>query len=415
MRMDGILIATTRNADLQTLGTGGQRAIQAWDQIVGYVRRTLGNEHAALFAEPNQDPDRGVTDWYAVGEGETAVLSALNESDREAATGTLARLHGDISAASERLRKSAREEERFLGEMIALALIVPGPEYIRVVGKQPVFVAWGHTFINAAMNPELLIGRVPLSATRGPAQLGANSVNPMRIVGPPAAPASNLWKYVLGALLLACLLLFLPLLLLLLDPLHWFRVTEAQCVVSPSNVALLDELRTEAQREGSLRDQLAQVALERGERRTACPPRIVPVPGTDANRANEAGARAGKLQIILAWDDIDDLDLVVLCANGQKIFFNEKSNCGGTLDVDQNRSEADASKTPVESIVFDSAPAPGSYRIVVLKYAHRVTAPARSAFRVTVRQDGRPDRVSTGMVGLDETATVDPVVVPPPP
>ena len=55
MRMDGILIATTRNADLQTLGTGGQRAIQAWDQIVGYVRRTLGNEHAALFADDGVD------------------------------------------------------------------------------------------------------------------------------------------------------------------------------------------------------------------------------------------------------------------------------------------------------------------------------------------------------------------------
>ena len=44
----------------------------------------------------------------------------------------------------------------------------------------------------------------------------------------------------------------------------------------------------------------------------ACPPRVIPAPGTDARRAKEAGARTGKLQIILAWDDIDDLDLVVL-------------------------------------------------------------------------------------------------------
>jgi len=276
--MDGILIATTVNAELQILGTGGQRTIHVWDQIVGFVRRTLGAEHAALFAEPNQDPNRGVTDWYASVPGEAAVLDTLPPPEREAATATLTRLHGEISAASERLRQSGREEERFLGEMLALALITPAPGYIRVVGRQPVLVAWGHTLVNAAMNPELLIGRLPSRAARGPAPQGSAGAGPMRIVGPPPPPVSQAWKYVLGALLLACLLLFLPLLFLLLDPLHLFRATAAQCVVAPSDVALLDELRTETQRESSLRDQIARVALEMGNRRAACPPRPAPTP-----------------------------------------------------------------------------------------------------------------------------------------
>lgn len=276
--MEGILIATTVNAELQTLGTGGQRAIHAWDQIVGFVRRTLGPEHAALFAEPNQDPNRGVTDWYASVPGEAAVLDSLAPPEREAAVATLTRLHGEIGAASERLRQSSREEERFLGEMLALALITPAPGYVRVVGKQPVLVAWGHTLVNAAMNPELLIGKLPSRAARGPAPQGGIGASPMRIVGPPPQPVSQAWKYVLGALLLACLLLFLPLLILLLDPFHLFRATAAQCVVAPSDIALLDELRTEAQRESSLRDQIARVALEMGNRRAACPPRPAPTP-----------------------------------------------------------------------------------------------------------------------------------------
>jgi hypothetical protein len=420
--MDGILIATTRNADLQTLGTGGQRTIHAWDQIVGYVRRTLGPEHAALFAEPNQDPDRGVTDWYGVGDGTVGTLSTLEPGQREAVTATLSRLHGDIREVSEKLRQSVREDERFLGEMLALALVTPGTEYTRVIGEQPVLVAWGHAPINAALTPELLIGHVPRAGVGARAAAGTRPAgSPMRIVGPPAARASNAWKYLLGAVLLACLLLALPFLALMLDPGGWFRVTAAQCVVSPTDVSLIDELRTEAARESRLREGLARVALELGNRRTACPPRPAPAPVPppapsqtgDANRAHEAGARTGKLQIILAWDDIDDLDLIVVCPDGKKIFFDTKTNCGGTLDVDKNSRSADAAHTPVENVVFERDPDPGRYRIFVLKYAHRGGAPERSPFRVTVRQEGQPDRVSTGTVGPNQQAPVEPVIVTP--
>jgi hypothetical protein len=415
--MDGTLIATTRNADLQTLGTGGQRAIHAWDQIVGYVGRTLGPEHAALFAEPNQDPDRGVTDWYAVGEGDVGILSALRGPEREAATATLARLHGDIRAASDRLRQSTREDERFLGEMLGLAVVTPGPDYVRVVGRQPILIAWGHTLVNAPMNPELLIGQVPLRTAMHSVRVGG-PVGPMRIVGPPLPLASHLWKWVLGALLLACLLLFVPLLGLLLDPFHLFRAVAAQCVIAPGDVALLEELRTEAQRESGLRDQIARVALEMGNRRAACPPRVLPAPlpppqppSADVRRAEEIGARTGRMQIILAWDDVDDLDLVVICPSGEMIFFNGQSACGGTLDIDRNRSEVGATSTPVENVVFERAPASGQYRILVWKYAHRSQAPVRTPFRVTVRREGLPDRVSTGTVAPDEKVPVEPVVV----
>lgn len=420
--MDGTLIATTSNAELQTLGTGGQRAIQSWDQIVGYMQRTLGAEHAALFAEPNPDPDRGITDWYAQSDGQAAILGAMEGAAREQAAATLARLHGDIRAASERLRESRREDERFLGEMLSLALIVPGTEYIRVVGSQPVLVAWGHTLINAAADPELLIGALPRTV-RGPAARGAVGLGPMKIVGPPLPVASNLWKWVLGALLLACLLLFLPLLALMYDPFHWFGATAAQCVVAPADVALLEELRTVTERETRLRDQIARVALEAGNRRTACPPRVLPAPpppapppeppkSADAERAEKAGAKAGKVQIILAWDDIDDLDLVVICPDGEKIFFNGTAACGGRLDIDQNREPSSATKSPVESIVFDQPPSPGQYRILVWKYAHRPQAPTRTPFRVTVRQEGQPDRVSTGTAGPDEKVPVEPLNIP---
>jgi hypothetical protein len=191
--------------------------------------------------------------------------------------------------------------------------------------------------------------------------------------------------------------------------------------VAPADVALLEELRTEAERETRLRDQIARVALEAGNRRAACPPRVLPAPpppareppkSADAKRAEDAGAKTGKVQIILAWDDIDDLDLVVICPNGQMIFFNGTEACGGRLDIDQNRNSGSATKTPVESIVFDKPPGPGQYRITVWKYAHRPQAPVRTPFRVTVRQEGQPDRVSTGTVGPDEKVPVEPLNIP---
>src|SRR4051812_46981686 len=92
---DGSLIATTRNADLQALGTGGQLAVQAWGQITGYLRRNRSPQHAALFAEPNPDPDRGTTDWYAEGVGDAPPLDQLPQPAQDAARTEFTRLFTD--------------------------------------------------------------------------------------------------------------------------------------------------------------------------------------------------------------------------------------------------------------------------------------------------------------------------------
>jgi hypothetical protein len=416
--MDGSLITTTHNADLQSLGTGGQRAVLAWDQIAGYVRRSLGPAHAALFAEPNQDPNRGTTEWYAQDPGTARTLSSLAGPEREAATAELARLHGEIKETSERLRKSTREDERFLGEMLELALIVPGPDYAYVVGTQPVLVAWGHTLVGAAAAPELLIGRI--ASASGRAASRGSAEGPMTIVGPPAAVGNWPWKLLAGLLMLAALLLLLPTVLLHLDPFNWFSVGKLQCVASPADLGLQDEIRTAQQREGRLRNEIARVSLELGDRRVSCPPRIMEAPrvvsppqaNQDIDRARQGGARTGKVQVILAWDDRDDLDLSVICPTGQRIYFNVRSACGGTLDIDRNHQNP-VINNPVENVVFDQPPAPGRYRIQVKKYQHRQGSPARTPYRVTVRIEGQPDKTYTGTVGPDEVVDVGQFDVPP--
>ena len=98
--------------------------------------------------------------------------------------------------------------------------------------------------------------------------------------------------------------------------------------------------------------------------------------------------------MILAWDDRNDLDLAVICPSGQRIDFRSRNACGGSLDIDRNAQGGPTVRNPVENIVFDQDPAPGRYRIVV-DYFDRADGPA-TPYRVTVRQEGQPDRVITG-------------------
>jgi len=410
---DGSLIATTRNAELQVLGTGGQLAVQAWDQISGYLRRARSPAHAALFAEPNPDADRGITDWYAAGQGAAPPLETLPEAAQEAARAEFTRLYGDIREEADRLRASTRESERFLGELIALALITPATDCLRVVGGQPVLVAWGHAKLGEAPSPELLIG---MTRRRG----GAGA---MQIVGPPAAPPEKpSWlSWLLG--LLGLLLLLLLLLLLWRDPFGWFKAALPQCVVQPGNAELLDELRAAQAREAALRTDIAGEMLRLGDRRTACPPpeppprprppeppRVTPPPPAprqeDADRARREGARSGRVQIILAWDDRNDLDLVMICPNGERLYFDHRQACGAVLDVDRNAGNNPLTPTPVENIVFAAEPAPGRYRIIVWHFQNNPPAPASSPYRVTVKREGRPDQVFTGRVAAGQQVEV---------
>jgi hypothetical protein len=416
---DGSLIATTRNAELQVLGTGGQLAVQAWDQISGYLRRARSPAHAALFAEPNPDADRGITDWYAGVQGAAPPLESLPDAAQEAARAEFARLYGDIREEADRLRASTRESERFLGELLALALITPATDCLRVVGGQPVLVAWGHAKLGEAPSPELLIG---MTRRRG----GAGA---MQIVGPPAAPPEKRsWlSWLLG--LLGLLLLLLLLLLLWRDPFGWFKAALPQCVVQPGNVELLDELRAAQAREAALRNDIAGEMLRLGDRRTACPPpeppprprppeppRVTPPPPAprqeDADRARREGARSGRVQIILAWDDRNDLDLVMICPNGERLYFDHRQACGAVLDVDRNAGNNPLTPTPVENIVFAAEPAPGRYRIIVWHFQNNPPAPTSSPYRVTVKREGRPDQVFTGRVAAGQQVEVGHFDVP---
>jgi uncharacterized protein YfaP (DUF2135 family) len=81
------------------------------------------------------------------------------------------------------------------------------------------------------------------------------------------------------------------------------------------------------------------------------------------------GGKTGEVQLSLAWDDYNDLDMHVFCPSGERIYFNnKKSQCGGELDVDMNVRPV--SNNPVENVVWTGQAPPGKYKIGVHFYKH---------------------------------------------
>lgn len=86
-------------------------------------------------------------------------------------------------------------------------------------------------------------------------------------------------------------------------------------------------------------------------------------------RLEREGGASGEVQISLAWDDYNDLDLHLFCPSGERIYFNnKKSECGGHLDVDMNVRPV--SNTPVENVVWAGDAPLGTYKVGVHFYKH---------------------------------------------
>lgn len=90
---------------------------------------------------------------------------------------------------------------------------------------------------------------------------------------------------------------------------------------------------------------------------------------TIVDRVEREGGASGAVQISLAWEDRNDLDLHVYAPSGERIYFNQRrSECGGELDVDMNARPT--SVTPVENVVWKDNPPSGTYRVGVHFYRH---------------------------------------------
>ena len=195
--MASLPIATTRSRDLQPLAAAGQTGIEAWGTLHALLLRELSPAHAALLAEPVANEARGEVDWYAEGDGPAVPLQNLPDSERAAAQARRDRLAGDIGALAARLAGSRAEGDRFLSDMLGLALRLPDENSVYVRNGQPVLVGWGHVRSGGRGGGAVLTGRTAPPAA--PAADPAAAAIPLRRGGAPALAVGRVRRVPAGA------------------------------------------------------------------------------------------------------------------------------------------------------------------------------------------------------------------------
>lgn len=116
-------------------------------------------------------------------------------------------------------------------------------------------------------------------------------------------------------------------------------------------------------------------------------------PGSDGDvafdrRLQRAGAHGGDIQVSLAWQGPNDLDLWCLCPFGERVcFLHRRSLCGGRLDIDMN-GRPPYSAEPVENVIWPIGLAPrGQYQVFVQHRSENGGAPV-VPFAMSVRIRG---------------------------
>ena len=171
--------------------------------------------------------------------------------------------------------------------------------------------------------------------------------------------------------------------------------------------------------------------------RTTLP--ALPPPPSDRElqrRLDLVGAASGDVQISLAWNNRNDLDLSCIDPFGEMIDgYNQASRSGGVLDVDMNVTPTELlspaalqklrrreggfnfahrsrmSSEPVENLIWASNAPVGHYKVFVHQFCNKENT-AQTPFWVVVRVHNQVHRI-TGTVGREDFATnlVDPKLV----
>ena len=88
-------------------------------------------------------------------------------------------------------------------------------------------------------------------------------------------------------------------------------------------------------------------------------------------RMRSEGAEDGVLSVSLIWDNLNDLDLLLVDPNDEVIYAGRRmSSTGGVLDVDMNSKPQ--SKKAIENIFWESSPPEGKYHVFVHHYHKHV-------------------------------------------
>ena len=137
------LVASTPQGSLRLLGTGGTYALRSHTQIRQYLRASLGEDYAKLFAEPSFDNANSRIDWLSDIDGQPVPLAQLPAEQADALRKQLAEKRQRIAELSQTLSRREQQSAILLGELLRQALSYPNEESVLASGQQLVLINWG--------------------------------------------------------------------------------------------------------------------------------------------------------------------------------------------------------------------------------------------------------------------------------
>lgn len=110
----------------------------------------------------------------------------------------------------------------------------------------------------------------------------------------------------------------------------------------------------------------------------------------------------GDVQVLLNWNNYNDLDLCCTDPNGETVWFKNKSvSSGGQLDIDMN-VDYPGSITPVENIYWPSGKAPnGSYNVYLINYKNHEPYINSTPYTIKVKY-GVKNQVFKGIIKKED-------------
>jgi len=388
-----------------------------WDRLVDVLRAEVSPEAGALFAEPIADPTRGVTHWHVLSPNEPKPLHALAPQEREALLARFGTIAADIQAYAERLAAAGGEPNLRLAHALRTAVATSGQNaQLWSLGGAPVLTGWGRRRVGAAAAAPAILTRDAEPTGAAAESRGRPFIPGLTRVFSPSAPARRLqapsgsswpmdWLKVVWLRWLPFWLLIAAILYNLL-PACGIDLPLLRGLSRCDGADGKDDLdgRNEALRRAVFEEQkrLAALCAERRPRAQtehSAPPNI----DKTKERLEDNQLKSGRLDITLAWDGREDLDLHVRCSDGH-LFFKQKNACGGVLDHDANVREPIV-EHPVEHATWERDPPPGAYQVSVTMASRNGSPERPTPFTVLLRSGGK-EQVFHGVVNGSEESVV---------
>jgi len=100
----------------------------------------------------------------------------------------------------------------------------------------------------------------------------------------------------------------------------------------------------------------------------------------------------GDVQVLLNWNNYNDLDLACVDPNGDKVFFgNKRVPSGGFLEIDMNVRPGD-SQNPIENIFWPQSGAPnGTYSVYLWLYKQHETNINETPYKIMVKYGSKKE------------------------